>query len=129
MVGRYDPGWVPAGLLSATTAALARFVHGLFSGHLLGEDLLDEMVSLRPVESVPGRPFVHPGYGLGLMGDRDGPHGRMLGQTGEGPGGTVAMYHFVDVEPPLSVAVASVREDVTATETTLLRATEALVAG
>jgi D-alanyl-D-alanine carboxypeptidase len=81
----YDPGWVAHGLVSSTAAEIVEFYQALFGGKLVQRASLAEMTQL---VRVPGDhpPAVSAGYGLGLMGDPDGPHGPNFGHGGGGPG-------------------------------------------
>jgi D-alanyl-D-alanine carboxypeptidase len=62
---------------------------------------------------VPGAhpPFVHPGYGLGLMVDLGSPYGRVAGHAGGGPGYSTAAFHFPDVLGQRLTSVALVNRD------------------
>jgi len=113
---RYHPGWVAHGVVAMTAADAARFVHGLsLPGYLPGE-LLDRMREGLPVNApMAGRPWVEPGYGLGLMVERDPLVGPSWGHSGGGPGISAAAYHFAQ-EEPVSVAVLAVGEDVALAE-------------
>jgi CubicO group peptidase (beta-lactamase class C family) len=115
---RYHPGWVCHGLAVGSVAQAALFVGRLLTGGLLGEALLAAMTERFPVHHapLPGRPWVKPGYGLGLMVDLDTPLGRAYGHTGGGPGSTAAAYYFPDLDPPRAVAVLSCSEDAGAIE-------------
>lgn len=100
----YHPGWVYHGLLVGPLSAAARVLDRLFSFSLLPSELLQEMRSARAVGSpIPGRPWIAPGYGLGLMVElaaADGP----IGHTGAGPGSTVAVYRRERNGAPIVIA-------------------------
>jgi D-alanyl-D-alanine carboxypeptidase len=83
--GAYDPGWCATGLVASTAAEVCAFYFALFGGKLVTLDSLRQMTELL---RVPGDfpPAVSPGYGLGLMGDPDGPLGPEYGHGGAGPG-------------------------------------------
>lgn len=90
----YHPGWVYHGLLVGPLSQAAVLLHRLLTGQLLPPALLhamqDEIVLGGPL---PGRPWATPGYGLGLMiGGTHGGH-RLVGHTGVGPGGVIAVFH------------------------------------
>ena len=53
---------------------------------------------------LPGRPFVAPSYGLGVMIDPQNALGRVVGHTGQGPGSTAAVYSFLDLKRPRTLA-------------------------
>lgn len=112
---RYHPGWVAHGVVAMTAADAARLVHGLSMPGYLPDDLFARMRDGLPVNApLMGRPWVEPGYGLGLMVERDRLVGPYWGHTGGGPGLTVAAYHFpapVSGARPLSVAVLVAGED------------------
>jgi CubicO group peptidase (beta-lactamase class C family) len=102
---RYDPRWVYHGLLIGPPASAVLFLDRLLGGDLLPSFLMADMLTpFRVHEDLPGRPFVAPGYGLGLMIDSNGRHGRMIGHTGGGPGSTCAAYHFPDLAPARTAA-------------------------
>ncbi|HUN57390.1 MAG TPA: serine hydrolase domain-containing protein [Candidatus Binataceae bacterium] len=102
---RYDPGWVYHGLVVGSPSAAASFLHGLLFGALLPAYLKTEM--LNPVSAggpFPGRPFVAPSYGLGVMMDPKNQLGLVVGHTGQGPGSTAAVYSFPGFEEPRTLA-------------------------
>jgi len=102
---RYDPRWVYHGLLIGPPASAVLFLDRLLGGDLLPSSVMADMIRpFRVDEEPPGRPFVAPGYGLGLMIDSNGRRGRMIGHTGGGPGSTCAAYHFPDRAPARTVA-------------------------
>ncbi|WP_255435405.1 hypothetical protein [Paracoccus sp. S1E-3] len=80
-------------------------LHGLFTGHLLGPEALAQMLIRHPPGgAIAGRPWTECGYGLGLMSGRFGPAGRAIGHSGGGPFNVVAVYHFPDLAPTVTVA-------------------------
>jgi len=107
---RYHPGWVAHGLVVSTAGELARFQQALFDGRLLSANLLEAMCQPHPV---PGthRHFRQPGYGLGLMLDRQSPHGLVAGHGGGGPGYSTAAFYFSDIAQQEVVSVALVNRD------------------
>ncbi len=111
----YHPGWVAHGVVAATAQDIAEVLHGLFAGGLLPTDLAARMHESFPVPgTMRGRPWVEPGYGLGLMVERDGQAGPYWGHTGGGPGGSACAYHFPARGPreePLTVALLTDGED------------------
>ena len=83
----YDPAWV---------------YHGL----LIGPGLLLEMQTARRLGGPsPGRPWITPGYGLGVMqGSIDGGYS-LCGHTGCGPGSVIAVYRVCDGDASACSAV------------------------
>lgn len=76
-----------------------------------------------------GRPWVEPGYGLGLMVERDGQAGPYWGHTGGGPGGSACAYHFPARKPgeePVTVALFTDGEDNDQAEWMTVEAVESL---
>lgn len=102
---RYHPGWVYHGCLIGTAADAARLLHALFTGRLLKAETLDRMLVRYPLGgAIEGRPWTECGYALGLMSGRCGPAGRMIGHSGGGPFSVNAVYHFPDLQEPVTVA-------------------------
>ncbi|MFC6340278.1 serine hydrolase [Pseudomonas sp. CCM 7891] len=95
----YDPAWVYHGLLIGPISQAALFLDRLFTGHLLPTRLLQDMQAVRILGGpISGRPWVTPGYGLGVM---QGPiEGGLIlsGHTGCGPGSVIAVYRCSDGE-------------------------------
>lgn len=93
----YDPAWVYHGLLIGPISQAALFLDRLFCEDLLSTDLLQEMQTARILGGpIPGRPWVTPGYGLGVMhGSIDGGYS-LCGHTGCGPGSAIAVYRICD---------------------------------
>ncbi len=111
VAGLYHPGWVSHGVVAATALDTAHLLHGLFTTDLLPAGLAARMLDSWPVPgSMRGRPWVEPGYGLGLMVERDGQSGPCWGHTGGGPGCTPVAYHFPG-QDPLTIAVMTDGED------------------
>ena len=89
----YDPGWVYHGLLIGPVSQAARLLDGVLAGALLPGRLLREMQTTRVLGGpMAGRPWLAPGYALGLM--RGGIEGDLMlaGHTGLGPGSAIAVY-------------------------------------
>lgn len=111
----YHPGWVAHGVVAAAAPDIAALLHALFAGGLLPDALAARMHESFPVPgTMRGRPWVEPGYGLGLMVERDGQAGPYWGHTGGGPGGSACAYHFPARGPgeePLTVALFTDGED------------------
>jgi CubicO group peptidase (beta-lactamase class C family) len=89
----YHPGWVYHGLLLGTLTDAVLLLDGLLAGKLLPPSLLQEMRTAKVLGGpIPGRPWLTPGYALGLM-QGGVEHGLMLsGHTGAGPGSVVAVF-------------------------------------
>ncbi|MGA3801492.1 D-alanyl-D-alanine carboxypeptidase [Pseudomonas fluorescens] len=93
----YDPAWVYHGLLIGPISQAALFLDRLLAGHLLSPGLLQEMQTAKTLGGpIPGRPWITPGYGLGLMqGSIEGGF-TLRGHTGCGPGSVIAVYRICD---------------------------------
>lgn len=93
----YDPAWVYHGLLIGPISQAALFLDRLFCADLLSTGLLQEMQTARTLGGpIPGRPWITPGYGLGVMqGEIDGGYS-LCGHTGCGPGSVIAVYRICD---------------------------------
>jgi CubicO group peptidase (beta-lactamase class C family) len=93
----YDPAWVYHGLLIGPIWQAAVFLDRLLRGDLLSTTLLLEMQTARTLGGpIPGRPWITPGYGLGVMqGSIEGGHS-LCGHTGCGPGSAIAVYRICD---------------------------------
>lgn len=118
----YNPGWVYHGLLVGPLVEAALCLDRLLTGELLAHALLAQMQTTRTLGGpIPGRPWVAPGYGLGLMhGPVDG--GRILsGHTGGGPGSVVAIYNSVCGHERTTCAVFSDGADEGAVEAEAVR--------
>ncbi|VVO45282.1 serine hydrolase domain-containing protein [Pseudomonas fluorescens] len=91
----YDPAWVYHGLLIGPISQAALFLDRVLGGHLLPTGLLQEMQTARTLGGpIPGRPWVTPGYGLGVMqGSIEGGL-TLCGHTGCGPGSVIAVYRL-----------------------------------
>jgi CubicO group peptidase (beta-lactamase class C family) len=93
----YDPAWVYHGLLIGPISQAVLFLDRLLRGDLLPTRLLLEMQTARTLGGpIPGRPWITPGYGLGVMqGSIEGGHS-LCGHTGCGPGSAIAVYRICD---------------------------------
>lgn len=104
----YDPGWVYHGLLVGPLAQAALFMDRLLAGQLLPHWLLGEMQTARTLGGpIPGRPWLAPGYGLGLMQSSVDGGLILCGHTGAGPGSVVAVYRGAYGDNTASCAVFS----------------------
>ncbi|AIB16382.1 beta-lactamase (plasmid) [Azospirillum argentinense] len=130
VAARYHPGWVAHGVVAATAADIADLLHALFAGGLLPGAAAARMQESFPVPgTMRGRPWVEPGYGLGLMVERDGQAGPYWGHTGGGPGGSACAYHFPARKPgeePVTVALFTDGEDNDQAEWMTVEAVESL---
>ncbi|MDO8827473.1 serine hydrolase [Methylophaga sp.] len=111
----YDPGWCFHGLIAGTTASAARLLHSLSSVEIIKADTLSEMLSPYKLNFDMGnRPCRNPAMGLGLMMDYDDDV-ESYGHTGQGPGSTIAVYHFTKAEP-ITIAVFEETTDMAVVE-------------
>ncbi|WPN49910.1 MULTISPECIES: serine hydrolase domain-containing protein [unclassified Pseudomonas] len=96
---RYDPAWVYHGLLIGPLSHAALWLDRLLGADLLSTDLLQQMQTARTLGGpIPGRPWIAPGYGLGVMqGPIEGGL-TLCGHTGCGPGSVIAVYRCSDAE-------------------------------
>lgn len=102
----YDPGWVYHGLLTGPVADAALFLDRVMTGQLLPANLLDEMRTRRALGGpIAGRPWVSPGYALGLMAGVADSGMTLYGHTGAGPNSVVAIYHGSQDAVPTTCAV------------------------
>jgi CubicO group peptidase (beta-lactamase class C family) len=94
---KYDPAWVYHGLLIGPISQAALLLDRLLSADLFSKGLLQEMQAVRALGGpIPGRPWITPGYGLGVMqGAIDGGFS-LCGHTGCGPGSVIAVYRICD---------------------------------
>lgn len=102
----YDPGWVYHGLLVGPVSQAALCLERLLRTDLLSKALRQEMQSARALGGpIPGRPWITPGYGLGVMqGSIDGGYS-LCGHTGCGPGSVIAVYCVRDGDASACCAV------------------------
>jgi hypothetical protein len=120
-LGSYDPNWVYHGLIVGTALDAARLLYRVFTSEFLSADARAAMFqSSAPLDALPGRPFVTPTPGTGLMIDPNGPLGMWFGHSGAGPGSVCAVYHFPGLSPARSVAVFSDQDDEGAAERRVL---------
>jgi CubicO group peptidase (beta-lactamase class C family) len=106
----YHPGWVYHGLAVGPLRDAALLLDRLMTGPLLPPDLLEAMHQAHPISGEPNsrRPWIRPGYGLGLMSGIITSRGlKVVGHTGGGPGSVIAVYHQPDAAPrPTAAALA-----------------------
>lgn len=118
VAARYHPGWVSHGVAAATPDAAACLLHRIMAGALLSPPLLDRMTAARRVaDPIQGRPWIEPGYGLGLMVELAPGGSGAAGHTGGGPGCSPAVFHFKGKRQPLTICVITDGEDVGQAET------------
>jgi CubicO group peptidase (beta-lactamase class C family) len=93
----YDSAWVYHGSLIGPLPQAALLLDRLLSGMLLGQALTQTMLERCTVPGGrdPERPWVSPGYGLGLMIGTVANGLQLAGHTGGGPGCVVAVYRDV----------------------------------
>lgn len=93
MTSLYHPGWVSHGVVISTAPELAKMIEALFLNKILSSALIEQM--LDPAYVLGKYPlFEKLAYGSGLFTDLESPHGIVAGHTGEGPGYSVAAFHF-----------------------------------
>ena len=93
----YDPAWVYHGLLIGPVSQAALFLDRLLCTDLLPTALLQDMQTARIVGGpIPGRPWITPGYGLGVMQGAIAGGYTLTGHTGCGPGSVIAVYRIND---------------------------------
>jgi CubicO group peptidase (beta-lactamase class C family) len=101
----YDPRWVYHGCLVGTSSAAAWVLHALVSGAILTAASLDAMLQRYELGgALPGRPWTRCAYGLGLMCGEMGAAKTAIGHSGGGPFGVNAVYHYPDLDMPVTVA-------------------------
>ncbi|MCU1758378.1 beta-lactamase family protein [Pseudomonas sp. 14P_8.1_Bac3] len=102
----YDPAWVYHGLLIGPISQAALFLDRLLAGDLLPTALLQQLQTARALGGpLPGRPWVAPGYGLGVMQGSIEGGWTLCGHTGCGPGSVIAVYRIGDAEASACCAV------------------------
>lgn len=101
----YDPGWVYHGLLIGPLSQAALLLDGLLGGDLLSAGLLQTMQDTTTLGGpIPGRPWLAPGYALGLMRGPVAGGLVLAGHTGCGPGSVLAVYRGLMDERSVSCA-------------------------
>src|SRR6185295_9554387 len=126
---RYHPGWVYHGLMIGSPVAAALLLDRLLRGDLLSPSSLRAMrESFRLDEPIPGRPWLAPGYGLGLMIETTTPP-RFMGHTGGGPSSTAAVYHFPAPGAVVTASAFSPCEDPGGVEQRVVDIARAIAAG
>ncbi|MBZ6075091.1 serine hydrolase domain-containing protein [Microvirga puerhi] len=111
----YHPGWVYHGLVVGTVADAALLLDRLLSTQFLSVELLEELRSAHFLPGpVPGRSWLKPGYGLGVMAGET-TKGEVIGHTGGGPGSSIAVYRSL-ANTGLTAALVRFGDDAGPTE-------------
>lgn len=117
----YHPGWVYHGLLVGPLGDVALLLHRLMTGSLLDPALLQQMQTGHILgAAMPDRPWVEPGYGLGLMCGKAGTGLAVTGHSGGGPQSVIAVYHTPATGR--TAAAFAPGEDMAAVETAVFQA-------
>ncbi|AJA16772.1 D-alanyl-D-alanine carboxypeptidase precursor [compost metagenome] len=125
----YDPGWVYHGLLIGPVSQAAWLLDGVLAGDLLPDNLLREMQTTRVLGGpMTGRPWLAPGYALGMM--RGGIEDDLMlaGHTGLGPGSVIAVYRCSVGNSAACCAVHSIRADEAGVEKLVVQEIRAVLA-
>ncbi len=123
----YHPGWVYHGLVTGPVDQAALALHRLWHGDLLSPATRATMAKAVPVGGpIAGRPWISPGYGLGLMVGGMAEVGaeaacEVLGHSAGGPGSAGAVYTAFSGRPA-TVAAFTAGEDEGPAEFAALRA-------
>ncbi|MBS0520859.1 MAG: beta-lactamase family protein [Proteobacteria bacterium] len=121
-LGDYDPGWVYHGLLVGPLYEAALLLDRLMHGVLLPATAVTAMLQAHPVGGpVSGRPWLAPGYGLGLMTGIVTGGRTIAGHTGGGPGSVIAVYHLLSSRPHRTVAAYAEGDDQGVVERSCIR--------
>lgn len=108
----YHPGWVYHGLLVGPLVEAAGVLDRLLAGTLLPPHLLQQMQAAIVLGGpMPGRPWMSPGYGLGLMMGAADTGLTLSGHTGVGPGGIMAVFSAAHGDATATCAVFSETDD------------------
>jgi CubicO group peptidase (beta-lactamase class C family) len=108
----YEPRWVYHGLMVGPLGEAALLLDRLMSGALLPGDLIATMHETRNVGGpVAGRPWITPGYGLGIMAGGVEGGTSVAGRTGGGPGSVIAVYRDTALLTPLCCTSFSTGRD------------------
>ncbi|WP_349292175.1 serine hydrolase domain-containing protein [Noviherbaspirillum sp. L7-7A] len=92
----YDPRWVYHGLLVGPLGDATLLLHRLMTENLLRKDLLIAMLDGETLGGpIAGRPWLSPGYGLGVMAGKVNGGLSVAGHTGSGPGSCIAVYRDI----------------------------------
>jgi CubicO group peptidase (beta-lactamase class C family) len=117
-VTAYDPSWVYHGLLVGSLGDATLLLHRLMTENLLRKDLLVAMLDGEALGGpVIGRPWLSPGYGLGVMAGKVNGGLAVAGHTGSGPGSCIAVYRDMSSSMRSCCATFSSGSDVGSIET------------
>lgn len=106
----YHPAWVAHSVVTSTAPELANIIDALFWGKILDLSIVEQMS--HPIYSLGKYPlFENLGYGLGLFVDTESPYGKVKEHTGEGPGYSVAAFHFPKLADSSMTIAALVNRD------------------
>ncbi|MBW4652656.1 MAG: beta-lactamase family protein [Kaiparowitsia implicata GSE-PSE-MK54-09C] len=106
----YHASWVAHSVVISTAPELAKIIDALFRGEILDLSLVEQMSN--PIHNLGKYPlFENLGYGLGLFVDTESPYGKVKGHTGEGPGYSVAAFHFPRLAGSSTTIAALVNRD------------------
>lgn len=113
---RYHVDWIAHRVIASTVAEIAQFYEALLDEHLVPASLLREMCTFTPLPSMPDRPFLRPGYGMGLQIDQGWVPGPVYGHSGSGPGVQLHACSLRRRSDPITIVVATTGEDLVLTE-------------
>jgi len=109
----YHPGWVYHGLLVGPLTEAVAALRGLLTASLFPDCLLIEMLKIRTLGGpIAGRPWISPGYGLGVMAGETDNKLSVVGHTGGGPGSVIAVYHTTEPMPITCAAFSTSEEEI-----------------
>lgn len=118
----HDPGWVYHGLMIGPVSQAARLLDGVLAGGLLPDNLLEEMQATRMLGGpIAGRPWLAPGYALGMMRGRIKGDLMLAGHTGLGPGSVIAVYRCALGDSSACCAAHSIGADEAGIEKLVVR--------
>lgn len=108
----YHPCWLYHGMIIGSLDSACILLDHLASGKIISFNMLETMKKAYMIPfDIGNRPWQKPGYALGLMIDvAEGPL-HSFGHTGSGPGSTIAVYHFSNVNGGMTVAATSESSD------------------
>lgn len=108
----YHPCWLYHGMIIGSLDSSCIFLDHLSSGKIISFDMLEKMKKAYMIPfDIGNRPWKKPGYALGLMIDAVEGSLHSFGHTGSGPGSTIAVYHFPNVNGGMTVATTSESSD------------------
>lgn len=117
-VTAYDPRWVYHGLLVGSLGDAILLLDRLMTENLLRKDLLMAMLDGEALGgAIAGRPWLSPGYGLGVMVGKVNGGLSVAGHTGGGPGSCIAVYCDIQLRTHSCCATFSAGSDVGGIET------------